>query len=138
MFSHFSNVCLFVTLWTISCKAPLLMGFSRKEYWSGQPVPSPGALPDPVIKHESPTLQADSSPSEPPGKPVDSTASQFIQERLPFLSKVTSGALLPRSKCVCIIYIYISKKRFLYILFVPIHIYISKYYVFINIYNLCF
>ena len=44
-------------------------GFSRQEYWSGLPFPSPGDLPDPGIKLRPPTLQADSLPSEPPGKP---------------------------------------------------------------------
>jgi len=58
-----------VTAWTIACQAPLLMGFSRQEFWSGLPFPSPGALPDPEIKPGSPVLQADSLPSEPPGKP---------------------------------------------------------------------
>ena len=45
------------------------MGFSRQEYWSGLPFPSPGDLPDPGTEPRSPTLQADSLPSEPPGKP---------------------------------------------------------------------
>ena len=45
------------------------MGFSRQEYWSGLPFPSPGALPNPGIKPKSPALQADSLPSESPGKP---------------------------------------------------------------------
>ena len=44
------------------------MDFSRQEYWNGLPFSSPGDLPDPVIKHGAPTLQADSLPSEPPGK----------------------------------------------------------------------
>ena len=44
------------------------MGFSRQEYWSGLPFPSPGDLPDPGIDPRSPTLQADSLPAEPPGK----------------------------------------------------------------------
>ena len=48
---------------------PLSMGFSGQEYWSGLPFPSPGDLPDPGIEPGSPTLQADSLPSEPPGKP---------------------------------------------------------------------
>ena len=43
------------------------MGFSRQEYWSGLPFPSPGDLPDTWIELESPVLQADSFPSEPPG-----------------------------------------------------------------------
>jgi len=45
------------------------MGFPRQEYWSGLPFPSPGGLLDPAIKSRSPALQADSLPSEPPGKP---------------------------------------------------------------------
>ena len=47
-------------------------GFSRQEYWSGLPFPSPGDLPNPGIEPGSPTLQADSLPSEPPGKPKES------------------------------------------------------------------
>ena len=45
------------------------MEFSRQEYWSGVPLPSPGDLPNPGIDPGSPTLQADALPSEPPGKP---------------------------------------------------------------------
>ena len=45
------------------------MEFSRQEYWSGLPFPSPRDLPNPGIKPGSPTLQADSLPSEPQGKP---------------------------------------------------------------------
>ena len=44
-------------------------GFSRQEYWRGLPFPSPGDLPNPGIEPRSPTLQADSLSSEPPGKP---------------------------------------------------------------------
>ena len=46
------------------------MGFSRKEYWSGLPLPSPADLPDPGIKPGPPALQADALTSEPPGKPM--------------------------------------------------------------------
>ena len=46
------------------------MKFSRQEYWSGLPFPSPGDLPDPGIDPGSPTLQADTLPSETPGKPI--------------------------------------------------------------------
>ena len=46
------------------------MEFSRQEYWSGLPFPSPGDLPEPGIKPGSPTLQADALPSELPGKPM--------------------------------------------------------------------
>ena len=53
----------------IAHQAPQSMGFSRQEHWSGLPFHSPGDLPDPGIKSRSPALQADSLPSEPPGKP---------------------------------------------------------------------
>ena len=62
-------VRLFATPWTAAHQAPLSMGFSRQEYWSGLPFPSPGDLPVPGIEPGSPTLQASSLPSEPPGKP---------------------------------------------------------------------
>ena len=52
-----------------SHQAPLSMGFSRQESWSGLPFHSPGDLPDPGIEPRSPTLQADALTSEPPGKP---------------------------------------------------------------------
>ena len=67
--SHFSHVQLRVTLWTAAHQAPLSTGFFRQEYWSGLPCPPPGDLPDPGIEPSSPTLQEDSLPSEPPGKP---------------------------------------------------------------------
>ena len=55
----------------VAYQAPLSMEFSRQEYWSGLPGPSPeGDLPDPGIKLGSPALQADSLPAEPPGKPT--------------------------------------------------------------------
>ena len=53
MFSCFSHVRLFVTLWTIAPQAPLPMGFSRQEYWTGLPCPPPGDLSDPGIKSAS-------------------------------------------------------------------------------------
>ena len=56
------------TPWTVAHKAPLSMGFSRQEYWSGVPFPSPGDLPDPGFEPRSPASQADLLPSEPPGK----------------------------------------------------------------------
>ena len=56
-----------VTPWTAAHQAPLSMGFSRPEYWSGLPFPSPGDLPNPEIKLGSPALQADSLPAELPG-----------------------------------------------------------------------
>ena len=66
---RFSRVRLFVTPWTVAYQAPPSNGFSKQEYWSGLPFPSPRNLPNPGIKRRSPTLQADSLPTEPKGKP---------------------------------------------------------------------
>ena len=55
---------------TIVHPSPLSMELSRQEYWSGLPHPSPGDLPNPGIDPRSPALQADSLPSETPGKPI--------------------------------------------------------------------
>ena len=64
------HVRLFATPWTVAHQAPPSMGFSRQEYWSGFPFPSPENLPDPGIEPRSPTLEADALTSEPPGKPI--------------------------------------------------------------------
>ena len=71
--SHFSHVRLFAPPWTVARQAPLSMGFSRQEYWIELPGPPPGDHPNPGVKPRSPALQADSLPSEQPGKPQDST-----------------------------------------------------------------
>ena len=63
-----SRVQLFATPWTVAYQAPLSMGFSRQQFWSGLPFPSPGDLPNSGIEPESPALQADALTSEPPGK----------------------------------------------------------------------
>ena len=63
-----SRVRLFVTPWTVADQALLSMGFSRQEYWSGLPFPSPGDLPDSGIEPGFPVLEADALTSEPPGK----------------------------------------------------------------------
>ena len=60
--SHFSCIQLFVTPWTVARQAPLSMEFSRQEYWSGLPCPSPRDCPDPEIEPVSPALQVDSLP----------------------------------------------------------------------------
>ena len=67
-----SHVWLFATPWTIAYQAPPSMVFSKQEYWSGLPFPSPGDLPNPGIEPGSPTLQPDTLPSEPPGKWIKS------------------------------------------------------------------
>ena len=64
----FSRVRLFAIPWTVAHQTSLSMGFSRQEYWSGLPFPSPGDLPDPRIEPRSPALQADALTSELPGK----------------------------------------------------------------------
>ena len=63
-----SRVPLFMTPWTVAYQAPQSVEFSRQEYWSGLPFPSPGDLPNPGIEPGSPALQADALPSELPGK----------------------------------------------------------------------
>ena len=63
------HVQLLATLWTVARQAPLSMGFSTWERWSGMPFPSLGDLPKPGIKPKSPALQVAYLPTEPPGKP---------------------------------------------------------------------
>ena len=86
--SSLSRVWLFATPWTVAHQAPLSMEFSRQEYWSGWPFPSPGDLPDSGIELRAPTLRAVSLTSELPRKPcfhlvplfhllVDTLNSQF-------------------------------------------------------------
>ena len=81
-----SRVRLFATPWTVAHQAPPSMGFSRQEYWSGLPFPSPGDLPNPGIEPRSPTLQADALTSEPPGKTKDKGTKVKVKVKL--LSRV--------------------------------------------------
>ena len=98
LLSFFSHVQLLKTPWTVARQAPLSMGFSRQEYWSGLPVPSPGDLSDPGIKPRSPTLQADSLPPEPPGKPhlrlcnCRTLCSLWVEECIPHAGAEVSGS----------------------------------------------
>ena len=62
------RVQLFATPCTVAHQASPSMGFSRQEYWSGLPFPSPGDLPHPGIEPRSPALQGDALSAEPPGK----------------------------------------------------------------------
>ena len=71
-------VRLFVTPWAVAYQAPLSVGFSRQEYWSGLPFPSPGDLPDPGIKPRSPVLQAEALPSEPQGSHLGPWQKKFF------------------------------------------------------------
>ena len=72
--------------WTIAHKAPLFTEFSQQEYWSGLLCPSPGELPDPGIKPRSVTLQVDSLPPEPSGKPLYKHTSPLFWLSFPFRS----------------------------------------------------
>ena len=73
----------FVTPWTVAREAPLCMGFSRQEHWSGLPFPSPGDLPDLETEPGSPALQANSLPTEPPGRPFPSIPSAYCKRLKP-------------------------------------------------------
>ena len=77
-----SMVCDSAMPWTIACRVPLSTEFSRQEYWSGLPFPSPGDLPDSGIEPRSPALQADSLPSEPLGMPTNTHAPDSILNHL--------------------------------------------------------
>ena len=70
--ARFSRAQLFVIPWTVACQAPLTMGFSRQEHWSGLPRPPPGDLLDPGIEPESslaPEFAGEFFTTEPPGRP---------------------------------------------------------------------
>ena len=80
-----SHVQVFGTPWTVAYQALQSMEFSRQEYWSGLPFPSPRDLPNPGIKPGSPALQADALPSEPPGKPQRSGEKNALIWYFPFV-----------------------------------------------------
>ena len=84
LYMLFAQLCLtlFVTPWTVAHLAPLSMKFSRQEYWSGLPFPSPGDPHNPWIEPKSPALQADSFLSEPPEKPICYTCTPLYYIRL--------------------------------------------------------
>ena len=76
--------------WTVAQEASVSMGFPRQEYWSGLLFPSQGALPNPGIESRSSALQADSLPSEPPGKLYEWTAGAHLS-----LPKLCGNEALP-------------------------------------------
>ena len=70
IYESLSHIQLSATPWTVAhTKLLCPCGFSSQGYWSGLPCPPPGDLPNPGIEPRSPALQADSLPTEPPGKP---------------------------------------------------------------------
>ena len=100
-----------MTPWTAAYQTPPSMGFSRQEYWSGLPFPSPGDLPDPGIEPRSPAFQADALTSEPPGKPLrilckhqEISTYPALREHLLLLWRglVFSGSL-PCGTCCCVL-----------------------------------
>ena len=96
-----SRVQLFVTPWTVTCHAPLSMGFSRQQYWSGLPFPSLGAPPNPGIEPaspESPALQADSLLTEPPGNSLVHLSKVGVQEGSYRARSIISGLLCKTRK----------------------------------------
>ena len=70
------------------------MEFSRPEYWSGEPFPPPGDLPNPGIELRSPTLQADSLPAEPQGKPKNTGVGSLSLLQGIFLTQEWNRGLL--------------------------------------------
>ena len=111
-----STVCvcqslrLFVTPWTVARQAPLSMGFSRQEPWSGLPFPPPGELPDPGIEPRSPALWADALRTELRASVCDHWENRgFDYTDLYWQSDVSAfehamfvTTLLPRSQCLSI------------------------------------
>ena len=85
---------LFVTPWTVAHQAPLSMGFSRQEYQSGCHALLRGNLPNPVIKPRSSTLQVDSLPTEPPGKPKNTGVGSLPLLQGIFLTQESNRGLL--------------------------------------------
>ena len=74
--THARTCPTLVTPWTVACQAPLSMGFTKQEYWSGLPFPSPGHLPNPGIEPASPGLAGRFSTFEPLGKPLKNSCSK--------------------------------------------------------------
>ena len=89
-----SCVRLCATPWTVDYQAPSSMGFSRQEYWSGLPFPSPGDLPNPGIKPGSPALQANSVPAEPPEKPTNTGVGSLFLLQWIFPTQESNQGLL--------------------------------------------
>ena len=89
-----SHVPLLATPETVAHQAPLSMGLSGQEYWIGLPCPPPGYLSNPGIKPRPSTLQVDSLPTKPPGKPVNTgVGSQSLLQRIFLTQELNQGLL---------------------------------------------
>ena len=94
---------LFATPWTVAYQAPPSIGFSRQEYGSGLPFPSPGHLPDPGIEPRSPALEADALTSEPPGKQLPNqymVTLKIIVDYIKVLERMFSVTKLYLTLCI--------------------------------------
>ena len=98
--------------WNVACQASLSMGFSRQEYWSDLPFPSPGDLPNSGIKPWSPTLQADSLPTELPGNLTTGEIDTY--ERDWACKDMAPLFLTMKSVVTCHTNLYSGKSRVLY------------------------
>ena len=112
-----SCVQLFATPWTVAYQALPSMEFSRQEYWSGLPFPSPGDLSNPGIESGSPALQEDSLRAEPPGKPKNTGVGSLSLLHWIFLTQESNQDLL---HCRRILYQLATREaqnvRFIYLL----------------------
>ena len=99
----FSHIRLSATPWTIAAGLLCPWEFSRQEYWSSLPWPPPGDFPNPEIEPRSPTLQADSLPSQPPGKPIHTHTHTCIDwctyPLVPTQSYVQRKKIIPKIQC---------------------------------------
>ena len=129
-----SHVHLFVTPWAVAYKAPLSMEFSRQEYWSGLPFPSPVDLPNPGFEPGSPALQADTLPSELPGKPPRWTIGLFLRYCIYFFLFICVNyhfavniMILQVISCRSFTHFFIGFKHFKQLIYAKIYMEESKY-----------
>ena len=108
-----SHVWLFVTPWTVAHQAPLSMWFSRQEYWSVLSFPSPGDLPNPGIKTESPALQVDSLQAELPGKILFKN-NMYLIPLLKGIYVLFSGLVLRAVFTECLLCVSLFAQHFIY------------------------
>ena len=125
-----SHVQLFVTPWNIQS-----MEFSRPEYWSGYPFPSPGYLSNPVIKPRSPALQIDSLPAELQGKPKNTGVGSLSFLQLIFLTQESNQGPLS-----CIIGGFFTNGAIREAIYIYLYIYVCVYifhHIYIQLYIVC-